>query len=215
MRKLHLIIGIFCFAFQQTASASLVGDTVTGYAATLIPSINYESIHFNATETVGGGEEFSGLQSVGTSTLLEYYANLDASSIIVGVRHLTTTGIVLSGNLLRFEFSGIDWTGPSPITGIELDSVFSQELWPDATDPNAKWAGWGVDTPTPPAWNPIWNDVNKTITIDATGGFTIPNGYDVWAKFNIVTAVPIPPAIWLFGSGLLGLVGISRRKKAA
>lgn len=30
-----------------------------------------------------------------------------------------------------------------------------------------------------------------------------------------VGAVPIPPAIWLFGSGLLGLVGMTRRKKAA
>jgi hypothetical protein len=28
-----------------------------------------------------------------------------------------------------------------------------------------------------------------------------------------VSAVPVPAAIWLFGSGLLGLVGISRRKK--
>ena len=28
-----------------------------------------------------------------------------------------------------------------------------------------------------------------------------------------VTVIPIPPAVWLFGSGLLGLVGISRRKK--
>jgi hypothetical protein len=27
--------------------------------------------------------------------------------------------------------------------------------------------------------------------------------------------VPIPSAVWLFGSGLLGLIGISRRKKAA
>ena len=27
--------------------------------------------------------------------------------------------------------------------------------------------------------------------------------------------VPVPPAIWLFGSGLLGLVGMARRKKAA
>jgi hypothetical protein len=30
-----------------------------------------------------------------------------------------------------------------------------------------------------------------------------------------VGAVPIPAAVWLFGSGLLGLVGISRRNKAA
>jgi hypothetical protein len=29
------------------------------------------------------------------------------------------------------------------------------------------------------------------------------------------TVVPVPAAIWLFGSGLLGLIGIARRKKAA
>ena len=29
-----------------------------------------------------------------------------------------------------------------------------------------------------------------------------------------LTAVPIPPALWLFGSGLLGLVGMARRKVA-
>jgi len=28
------------------------------------------------------------------------------------------------------------------------------------------------------------------------------------------SAVPVPAAVWLFGSGLLGLVGVSRRKKA-
>jgi hypothetical protein len=31
----------------------------------------------------------------------------------------------------------------------------------------------------------------------------------------LTTPVPIPPALWLFGSGLLGLIGIARRKKAA
>lgn len=30
-----------------------------------------------------------------------------------------------------------------------------------------------------------------------------------------VSAVPIPAAAWLFGSGLLGLIGIARRKKTA
>jgi hypothetical protein len=40
--------------------------------------------------------------------------------------------------------------------------------------------------------------------------------YNTWpiASFQ-VSAVPIPAAVWLFGSGLLGLVGMARRKKVA
>jgi len=29
-----------------------------------------------------------------------------------------------------------------------------------------------------------------------------------------VSAVPVPAALWLFGSGLLGLIGMVKRKKA-
>jgi hypothetical protein len=32
---------------------------------------------------------------------------------------------------------------------------------------------------------------------------------------NPTSAVPLPAAVWLFGSGLMGLVGVSRRRKAA
>jgi len=34
-------------------------------------------------------------------------------------------------------------------------------------------------------------------------------------KITDIAVVPIPPALYLFGSGLIGLVGIARRKKAA
>jgi hypothetical protein len=40
-----------------------------------------------------------------------------------------------------------------------------------------------------------------TLTINGNGGGTAP--------------VPLPAAVWLFGSGLMGLVGVSRRRKAA
>jgi len=39
--------------------------------------------------------------------------------------------------------------------------------------------------------------------------------YHVWAvQSGDVSAVPVPAAVWLFGSGLIGLAGIARRKKA-
>lgn len=62
-------------------------------------------------------------------------------------------------------------------------------------------------------------------------GFSNPDAFDKYAYNNIanadwtvpgivvegwgmrINAVPIPAAIWLFGSGLIGLIGIARRKK--
>lgn len=38
------------------------------------------------------------------------------------------------------------------------------------------------------------------------------NNSDLWFRTG-VSAVPVPAAVWLFGSGLLGLIGIARRKK--
>jgi hypothetical protein len=60
------------------------------------------------------------------------------------------------------------------------------------------------------------SDANKitgrtgTLSITGIEGQTTIN-YDIDAGMY----VPIPAAVWLFGSGLLGLVGIARRKKAA
>jgi len=52
-------------------------------------------------------------------------------------------------------------------------------------------------------------DANATIAANCTfePGNTCPT--------TQVPAVPVPAAVWLFGSGLLGLVGVARRKKAA
>jgi len=57
--------------------------------------------------------------------------------------------------------------------------------------------------------------------IDYTSDFTVPES-DTYALtfggvsgFQLVvdlTPVPVPAAVWLFGSGLLGLAGIARRK---
>ncbi len=44
---------------------------------------------------------------------------------------------------------------------------------------------------------------------ESSGGVCATGGF---APTLTVTAVPVPAAVWLFGSGLLGLVGIARRR---
>lgn len=47
-------------------------------------------------------------------------------------------------------------------------------------------------------------------------GFSIESINGTVISTDIVnTAVPVPAAIWLFGSGILGLIGISRRRKGS
>ena len=50
-----------------------------------------------------------------------------------------------------------------------------------------------------------WNPASATNLIPVAGGFEV----DVF-----VETVPIPSAVWLFGSGLIGLIGVARRKKS-
>lgn len=57
--------------------------------------------------------------------------------------------------------------------------------------------------------NPVWDNLGVGFT-DATDKL-----YTSYDSAFYYSPVPVPAAVWLFGSGLLGLVGIARRKKAA
>jgi hypothetical protein len=69
--------------------------------------------------------------------------------------------------------------------------------------------------------------ITTTLGLDVSGGVTlllksgcggaascVSDAYFDNASMT-VAAVPVPAAVWLFGSGLLGLIGVARRKKAA
>lgn len=78
----------------------------------------------------------------------------------------------------------------------------------DTSNVGNEWTTLGTSLLIDPAW------VGETLQI----GFTStakefnPSGvfYD---NLNVGAVVPVPAAVWLFGSGLLGLVGIARRRK--
>lgn len=51
---------------------------------------------------------------------------------------------------------------------------------------------------------------------DPSGFGGVPYGLELRGVVNAAASpIPVPAAVWLFGSGLLGLVGIARRKKKA
>jgi hypothetical protein len=57
----------------------------------------------------------------------------------------------------------------------------------------------------------ITSDIGIRIQFSLTAGDSV----SFTSVFSVEeTAVPVPAAVWLFGSGLIGLVGIARRKKA-
>lgn len=53
------------------------------------------------------------------------------------------------------------------------------------------------------------------VPLDGYTGIFDPANQLVQINNVSVSVVPIPAAVWLFGSGLLGLIGVARRKKAA
>lgn len=86
-------------------------------------------------------------------------------------------------------------------------------------------AVWDIMSSTScPTW---WTDCTSADTFNWSGSMLIAGGRDEYLiPVNVAQAgipnmgimgttpsVPVPPAVWLFGSGLIALVGISRRKK--
>jgi hypothetical protein len=93
---------------------------------------------------------------------------------------------------LRWE-EGITTQLPDPFSNIHLSYWSSTE---DASNSSAAWS----------------------LSFQGGGQSSVAkiNNFAAWAVHNgDVSAVPVPAAFWLFGSGLLGLVGMARRKKAA
>jgi hypothetical protein len=108
------------------------------------------------------------------------------------------SGTLLTGNLFNFGFGGEDAAG---IFEFEIDTLGGDmAAFGDALQGGVI-AGPTLDSSYGGDWDPLL-DNNPAFWQQS---FT--------ASGNVDTYVPLPAAVWLFGSGLLGLAGFARRKK--
>ncbi|BAV33887.1 hypothetical protein SCL_1582 [Sulfuricaulis limicola] len=90
-----------------------------------------------------------------------------------------------------------------------------------ATQTNCLWDGPGYAGGFPvnkPAGSTVWMLASTDGDGDGVMGISLPAGgpfHGFNANFNAnMNPIPVPAAVWLFGSGLLGLLGVARRRKA-
>jgi hypothetical protein len=120
------------------------------------------------------------------------------------------------------------YAGSPDITSVSVEGV---NLTPVST-PTLGWEDYFLVTPSSTYYrvtNPlVYPDALTALSHAQTSTFTLSNSgvVNFFLRDSLrsdnrggmslsVNAVPIPPSVWLFGSGLLGLIGIARRKKAA
>lgn len=122
-----------------------------------------------------------------------------------------------------------DSVGNGPFPGITGD-ITAGALSLDLSSWTAWWNGTDFNMGPGTRCNATSGSCSTPLSIDSfdavTGDFTaswnsvvIGGAFDgqlaSWAITGNASAVPVPAAAWLFGSGLLGLVGVARRRKAA
>ena len=120
------------------------------------------------------------------------FAIFDAGADLGSADHLMLNSV----DRVVFDFDGANWTATNEAgDSIDLGATAGFNI---AADSGSGFVG---GDPLPPPLGP--------------NSWLIGFGSDE-AKLAAVdlTAVPVPAAVWLFGSGLLGLVGVARRKSA-
>ena len=208
--KLAVAMGITLFV--GTAQAAIVELTTNG---------GFETGDFT------GWTQFleSGTQSITTVDPASgtYSGNLNVGGFtLMKQANMGIGQVTPDGQIINISF---DMRGSVGIGGVVFAEFFS-ELDGGGTSKAEILFGGGPLFP-----NASWTNYSTTATTgsDVNGGVTLQLKVDCGANPSCVSdvyfdnvsvtadvsAVPVPAAAWLFGSGLLGLVGVARRKATA
>lgn len=193
-------------------SAALSYDTASGIGSSDL-SITTDVLFFNqpllfhniAMSRIGETNIITGevLVDWNVNNDMPMHVEWDATGLFNAIEYGLQAGDVLSGSVLYRDANG---NGVRD-AGEYLTDIGSANPHADSLSSNPdNWAG-----PAPMA------ATGNSLGLDSTTPFEGIKGYfDIGSGNSMhvtsVSSVPVPAAVWLFGSGLLGLIGIARRK---
>jgi len=226
---------------RTPVSGTMSFDTVTGAGVgTVVPFTFFGDSTVHIANAVG--MTFQSADTVGTvigTMLFSWNGGGHPVSIVLDGSGMF--GAMAGGAFATGPTSTISGVGSLPATnGLDFDATKAIKTFPlgpspmatKTTDTNAACAGVAI-TSQVNAYTittlPAFSSCFPLVTSDTVGGSPIPSGsfkgfnpnFDVTSvhldsvSVGPPSGIPVPAAVWLFGSGLLGLVGIARRKKKA
>ena len=194
---------LIIFTWCGPVHASLIGDTVVARDATY-----YEPGYY---DTPYGPMHIDGV------VYDEHFDAIEIGPIIAGSSDATAVPPKYSVPIIDFEESGFSISTNRIAAYWAPNEVFNGFVIEDITpDPAARISGFTLTNEMYAYGNLIdFAEERITYTDDSIWlnfqGLTIDDGViTIDLEF---TPVPIQAAVWLFGSGLIGLMGFSRRKK--
>jgi len=194
------------FAGNYTEQGTFISDPSNNYFTNV-------AIDANGYWTGGVGDNFFISGNFVNNSLQNLLWNTDAASLFLNGSGLQN--LYLAGSDLGALFSG--YNNNFSWGEFSLGSSVSAHLWDGNANSGAALYVGQVDLGGGLGQLAgITSDFNIYYNPNLSGNAYL--GGQTYALnglgFLMPAAVPIPPAVWLFGSGLLGLIGIARRKTA-
>jgi hypothetical protein len=220
-----------CDPYVGAGEIGLVGDTVCFVynPADIDPlfgtlNVSGDNVFVTPTSFKAESNNTDGLVTVSGIGTIQVIAQpgyvLDGVTVgEIGNYNMTgsSTSVDVDGSLRVF-----DWFDPNPISGTQETTNLT--ILGDLTiqdGNNHDWTGEGGFDLTTSLWDgrdhvglTLQNILRATSTVLGEGALIQKQAIGSEITVSVDTSVvPIPAAVWLFGSGLLGLMGVARRKK--
>ena len=223
------------YGFRTQVSGTMTFDLATGSGSATVNSFDLfgaptvaTAITMQVIDPANGlvqanmGFNWSSANGIPVSLILDARGFFGAISQGVATSDVIDQATVAGYGALPAS-NGINWgtfpVGPVPMATTSLDTTLISSASVACADDVAN----GVANGNCLGLNPS-SELGVIAGDDGIGGSPVIDGpfpglnpnFDITAiHINAVTSeIPVPAAVWLFGSGLIGLIGVAKRKRA-